>query len=106
MNLLDIGQLSMFCDCALHSSCCLHIPFLPSNHIFWGETTQNSLKQTVNALKSLEKHWAWKVSDGGRRKLTSETWRPLEYKQSRREESEKSVDSVGSVIYEDVDVYR
>ena len=95
----------MFCDCALHSSCCLHIPFLPSNHFFWGETTQNSLKQTVNALKSLEKHWAWKVSDGGRQELTSETWRPLEYKQSRREESEKSVDSVGSVIYEDVDVY-
>ena len=46
----------------------------------------------------------WK--DGGRRELTSETWRPLEYKQSRREESEKSVDSVGSVFYEDVDVYR
>jgi len=38
------------------------------------------------------------------RELTAERWSPpLEYKQSRREESDKSV---GSVFYEDADVYR
>ena len=42
--ILVTGQHPMFCD----SSCCLHVSSLPSNHVFWGETTQNSLKQTVN----------------------------------------------------------
>ena len=46
--ILVTGQHPMFCDCALDSSCCLHLSSLPSNHVFWGETTQNSLKQTVN----------------------------------------------------------